>query len=112
MGQTASSTPTALPEIALHVLKVSENSPADGLLEPFFDYLVGIRDGSGKQPGQDVPTPRELQGILEMNQGREITLFVYNAKTQRVRGECCCTTPSLRALEGSEMESERRIVVV
>lgn len=88
MGQTASSTPTALPEIALHVLKVSENSPADGLLEPFFDYLVGIQDGSGKQPGQEVPTPRELQSILERNQGKEISLFVYNAKTQRVRGEC------------------------
>lgn len=87
MGQTASSTPTALPEIALHVLKVSENSPADGLLEPFFDYLVGIQDGSGKQPGHEVPTPRELQSILERNQGREISLFVYNAKTQRVRGE-------------------------
>lgn len=70
------------------MLKVSENSPADGLLEPFFDYLVGIQDGSGKQPGQEVPTPRELQNILERNQGREISLFVYNAKTQRVRGEC------------------------
>lgn len=95
MGQTASSTPTALPEIALHVLKVSENSPADGLLEPFFDYLVGIQDGSGKQPGQEVPTPRELQNILERNQGKEISLFVYNAKTQRVRGECSeCPTPA------------------
>lgn len=86
MGQTASSAPTALPEIALHVLKVSENSPADGLLEPFFDYLVGIQDGSGKQPGHEVPTPRELQSILERNKGKEISLFVYNAKTQRVRG--------------------------
>lgn len=92
MGQTSSSeTPTTLPEFALHCLRVADNSPADGLLEPFFDYLIGVDAASSVPTGAAaavaVPTPSELARVLEENEGVPIRLTVYNAKTQRVRGE-------------------------
>lgn len=94
MGQASSSTPSSLPEFALHCLRVAENSPADGVLEPFFDYLIGVdadvnlTTGSvGDRAPLQVPTPTELARLLEENEGRELGLVVYNAKTQRVRGK-------------------------
>ncbi|KAL7425038.1 hypothetical protein Q5752_000726 [Cryptotrichosporon argae] len=91
MGQSSSaSAPLALPELALHCLRVAEGSPADTLLEPFFDYVVGI-DAAG---GPNTPTDEvalegqgvgELARVVEANEGRRVVLRVYNAKTQRVR---------------------------
>lgn len=92
MGQTSSTSLSTLPELALHCLRVAEHSPADGLIEPFFDYLVGVDEASSVPTtragaGPAVPTPAELARIVEANEGRTIGLTVYNAKTQRVRGE-------------------------
>ncbi|BEJ17538.1 hypothetical protein CspHIS471_0609390 [Cutaneotrichosporon sp. HIS471] len=90
MGQTSSTaTPTTLPELALHCLRVADASPADGLIEPFFDYLIGVDAASSVptnvQATMAVPTPAELARVLEENEGIPIRLTVYNAKTQRVR---------------------------
>lgn len=92
MGQTSSTaSPTTLPEFALHCLRVADHSPADGLLEPFFDYLIGVDAAASVPTGAAsavaVPTPAELARVLEENEGIPIRLTVYNAKTQRVRGE-------------------------
>ncbi|RSH88012.1 uncharacterized protein EHS24_000536 [Apiotrichum porosum] len=93
MGQSSSTNLTSLPDLALHCLRVAEGSPADGLVEPFFDYLIGVDEASSVPTGGvgaaggavSVPTPAELARILETNEGRTIGLVVYNAKTQRVR---------------------------
>ncbi|TXT13329.1 hypothetical protein VHUM_00696 [Vanrija humicola] len=90
MGQTSSTSLSTLPELALHCLRVAEHSPADGLIEPFFDYLVGVDEASsvptrGAGAGPAVPSPAELARIVEANEERTIGLTVYNAKTQRVR---------------------------
>lgn len=93
MGQTSSSSLSSLPEFALHCLRVADGSPADGHLEPFFDYLIGVdaevnlTTGEGERPALQVPTPTELAALLEESEGRELGLVVYNAKTQRVRSE-------------------------
>jgi hypothetical protein len=103
MGQS-SSLPSSLPDLALHVLRVADHSPASGHLEPFFDYLVGVEvptstpgsasaapaslqaDGGGSVEGFAELSPAELGRILEVNEGRKVGLKVYNAKSQRIRG--------------------------
>jgi hypothetical protein len=102
MGQS-SSLPSSLPDLALHVLRVADHSPASGHLEPFFDYLVGVEvpsstgstsaasaslqaDGGGPIEGFAALSPAELGRILEANEGRKVGLKVYNAKSQRIRG--------------------------
>lgn len=90
MGQSSSTTLTSLPDLALHCLRVADGSPAEGLIEPFFDYLIGVDTATSvptDSAGISVPTPSELQRTLEANEGRRIGLVVYNAKTQRIRGE-------------------------
>ena len=87
MGQTTStSLPSSLPDFALHCLRVSDGSPASGQLEPFFDYLVGIEVDD---PSQTVPnlSPPDLARILEEQEGKSVQLKVYNAKSQRLRGD-------------------------
>jgi hypothetical protein len=107
MGQS-SSLPSSLPDLALHVLRVADHSPASGHLEPFFDYLVGVEvptststaasasasasaslqaEGGGSIEGFAELSPAELGRILEANEGRKVGLKVYNAKSQRIRGE-------------------------
>ncbi|WVQ66090.1 uncharacterized protein L199_004268 [Kwoniella botswanensis] len=90
MGQS-SSLPSSLPSIALHVLRVVDSSPADGLVEPYFDYLIGISTEKGEH--QDLSTLSEegsnslvgLSKVIEENEGRMVGLRVYNAKSQRIR---------------------------
>jgi hypothetical protein len=95
MGQGTSSLPTSLPQYALHCLRVAPSSPASGHLEPFFDYLIGVESESESQPGLDTPgtgtleaglSPVDLGRVLEVNEGKKISLKVYNAKSQRIRG--------------------------
>jgi len=87
MGQTSSSLPSHLPSYALHCLRVADHSPSDGLLEPFFDYLIGVDTPTPHQPDPDglSLSPMELGRILEDHDGDEIMLRVYNAKSQRIR---------------------------
>lgn len=78
-------------------------SPADGLVEPYFDYLIGVQTPSINEPtgtpgafeggrgnsseGVEALRPDVLGRILEENEGKQIGLKVYNTKSQRVRGE-------------------------
>lgn len=93
MGQSASSLPSTLPDLALHCLRVADHSPASGHLEPFFDYLVGIEtpdhpfDSDAQGQGLVGLSPAALGRILEDNEGKRVGLRVYNAKSQRIRGE-------------------------
>lgn len=75
MGQSASY-PSSLPHTALHCLRVNDGSPAAGQIEPFFDYLVGVDDAYDLDP--------KALGQMAA-QGKVIK--VYNAKSQRIRGE-------------------------
>ncbi|CAD6591504.1 MAG: hypothetical protein TREMPRED_000110 [Tremellales sp. Tagirdzhanova-0007] len=86
MGQSTSSLPSALPDLALHCLRVAENSPASNLIEPFFDYLVGLETDPPSRTTLSGLNTNELGWILEENEGRRIVLRVYNAKSQRIRG--------------------------
>lgn len=88
MGQGSSSLPSSLPNYALHCLRVAPSSPAAGQIEPFFDYLVGVEtDPPSQLIPEDGLSPVELGRVLEANEGRRIMLKIYNAKSQRIRGE-------------------------
>lgn len=90
MGQGSSSLPTSLPQYALHCLRVAPSSPAHGHLEPFFDYLVGVDTNSESDVNAQLEeglSPLDLGRVLESNEGKPIGLRVYNAKSQRIRGE-------------------------
>jgi len=88
MGQGSSlSLPSSLPDLALHVLRTAEDSPSHGVLEPFFDYLVGL-DSNSADTAQSLNT-RALAKLMEDNEGGKVVLKVYNAKSQRIRGEFC-----------------------
>jgi hypothetical protein len=104
MGQSSSSLPSSLPELALHCLRVAEHSPAASEIEPFFDYLVGIEtpdhpfdaeaapSGQGKGQGLVGLSPAALGRVLEDNEGKRVGLRVYNAKSQRIRGDLVLPT--------------------
>lgn len=86
MGQTSSITlPSSLPELALHVLRTAEDSPSHGVLEPFFDYLIGL-DSALAETQQSLNT-EALAKLMTDNEGGKVVLKVYNAKSQRIRGE-------------------------
>nr|ODN80280.1 hypothetical protein L203_05868 [Cryptococcus depauperatus CBS 7841] len=104
MGQGSSSLPYSLPKLALHCLRVADTSPADGLIEPYFDYLISVTIPSNNKPTipnttledfsiqyenaeEDIEglRPEVLGRILEENEGLRIGLKVYNAKSQRIR---------------------------
>jgi len=92
MGQSPSTPlPSSLPSYALHVLRIADHSPSAGVFEPFFDYLIGVTAASGSQVpgpegGMDL-SPVQLGRIVMGNEGKEVGLRVYNAKSQRIRGE-------------------------
>lgn len=86
MGQSSSTLPSSLPDLALHCLRVADTSPASGLVEPFFDYLVGVDTDPPTQTRVAGLSPGELGRILEEHEGKRIVLRVYNAKSQRIRG--------------------------
>ena len=86
MGQASSiSLPSSLPDLALHVLRTAEDSPSHGSLEPFFDYLIGL-DSAGADSQQSLNT-EALAKLMTDNEGGKVILKVYNAKSQRIRGE-------------------------
>jgi len=98
MGQGSSSLPSSLPQYALHCLRVAPSAPASGHLEPFFDYLVGVdtETPSAEPSSSDEGlSPLDLGRVLEANEGKRISLKVYNAKSQRIRGK---SSPLVSAL--------------
>ena len=121
MGQgTSTSTGSPFPSVALHVLRVADDSPAHQAgIQPFFDYLIGVEilkrrplgasNEAVRSQGIDDEVyeeaiglsldPGELARVLEENEDREIGLRVYNAKSQRTRCKvpvfysCCDRDP-------------------
>ena len=88
MGQTSSTTlPSGVPDVALHCLRVAEGSPAYGHLEPFFDYLIDVQvDSAPLSPGARLDAA-SLGPLLHRYEGKDLAVKVYNAKSQRIRGE-------------------------
>ncbi|WRT69655.1 uncharacterized protein IL334_006645 [Kwoniella shivajii] len=98
MGQS-SSLPSSLPTLALHCLRVADSSPAEGLLEPYFDYLIGISTEKGDSDLSSLAAGEHgglgglggsgglagLGKVVEENEGKRIGMRVYNAKSQRIR---------------------------
>jgi hypothetical protein len=64
--------------VALHCLRVTDGSPVAGQIEPFFDYLVGVDKEAFEDPSSLGRILKERDGMLSLN--------VYNAKSQRIRG--------------------------
>ncbi|KAF7299144.1 Golgi reassembly stacking protein 2 [Mycena indigotica] len=70
------------PSTALHVLRVTPDSPASKTsIEPLFDFVVGFEDESLTST-IDVAV---LERIVEGHEGRTLNLLVWNAKNRETR---------------------------
>ncbi|KAF7291689.1 Golgi reassembly stacking protein 2 [Mycena chlorophos] len=79
---TQASDPSAPPSTALHVLRVTPDSPASKTsIEPLFDFVVGFEDDSLAST-IDVGA---LERIVEAHEGRSLNLLVWNAKSRETR---------------------------
>ncbi|KAF8208786.1 GRASP55/65 PDZ-like domain-containing protein [Mycena galopus ATCC 62051] len=78
------STHAAPPSRALHVLRVTPDSPASKTtIEPLFDFVVGFEgDSLTSQNNIDAVV---LERIVEGHEGRTLNLLVYSAKSQETR---------------------------
>jgi hypothetical protein len=84
-GQSTSSR-AHLPSRALHVLRVTPDSPAfQSDIEPFFDFVVGFEgDSTSSRNSIDVS---ELEQIVDSHEGRTLKLLVWNSKRRETRGK-------------------------
>ncbi|KAJ7696028.1 GRASP55/65 PDZ-like domain-containing protein [Mycena rosella] len=85
MGAGQSSTQFATPPSrALHVLRVTPESPASKTtIEPLFDFVVGFEgDSLASQNNIDAVV---LERIVEGHEGRTLNLLVWNTKNQQTR---------------------------
>lgn len=84
MGAASSSLDTnspSPPAKALHVLRVAPDSPADYVIEPFFDFVVGIDNGN-LSSNIDAAT---LGKLVEQHEGKELPLVIWSAKYRQFR---------------------------
>ncbi|KAF8272018.1 GRASP55/65 PDZ-like domain-containing protein [Lactarius quietus] len=82
-GQSTGSHPHP-PARALHVLRVTPSSPASQTnIEAFFDFVVGL-EGDTQSPRKTLDAA-ELEEIVEKNEGRSLSLLVWNSKSQATR---------------------------
>ncbi|KAF7346161.1 Golgi reassembly stacking protein 2 [Mycena sanguinolenta] len=85
MGAGQSTTQFATPPSrALHVLRVTPDSPASKTtIEPLFDFVVGFEgDSLASQNNIDAVA---LEKIVEGHEGRNLNLLVWNTKSQETR---------------------------
>ncbi|KAJ7069905.1 GRASP55/65 PDZ-like domain-containing protein [Mycena amicta] len=82
-GQSTSADSSAAPpSTALHVLRVTPDSPASKTsIEPLFDFVVGFEDDSLAST-IDVAA---LERIVDAHEGRTLNLLVWNAKNREIR---------------------------
>lgn len=82
-GQSTGSHPHP-PARALHVLRVTPSSPASQTnIEAFFDFVVGLEgDTHSSRKSLDAA---ELEAIVEKNEGKSLSLLVWNSKSQTTR---------------------------
>ena len=83
-GQSTGSHPQH-PARALHVLRVTPSSPASQTnIEAFFDFVVGLEGDT--QSSRKTLDAAELEEIVEKNEGKSLSLLVWNSKSQATRG--------------------------
>ncbi|KAF7365355.1 Golgi reassembly stacking protein 2 [Mycena venus] len=84
MGAGQSTQLATPPSRALHVLRVTPDSPASKTtIEPLFDFVVGFEgDSLASQNNIDAVV---LERIVEGHEGRTLNLLVWNAKSQETR---------------------------
>ncbi|KAJ7163380.1 GRASP55/65 PDZ-like domain-containing protein [Mycena filopes] len=83
-GQSSQFATSAPPSRALHVLRVTPDSPASRTtIEPLFDFVVGFEgDSLASQNNIDALV---LERIVEGHEGRTLNLLVWNTKSQETR---------------------------
>ena len=85
-SQSTGSHPQA-PSRALHVLRVTPSSPASQTnIEAFFDFVVGLEGDT--HSSRKTLDAAELEAIVEKNEGKTLSLLVWNSKSQTTRGQC------------------------
>ncbi|KAJ7254324.1 GRASP55/65 PDZ-like domain-containing protein [Mycena haematopus] len=84
MGAGQSTQFATPPSRALHVLRVTPDSPASKTtIEPLFDFVVGFEgDSLASQNNIDAVA---LERIVEGHEGRNLNLLVWNTKSQETR---------------------------
>ncbi|KAJ6557352.1 GRASP55/65 PDZ-like domain-containing protein [Mycena vulgaris] len=84
MGAGQSTQFATPPSRALHVLRVTPESPASKTtIEPLFDFVVGFEgDSLASQNNIDAVA---LERIVEGHEGRTLNLLVWNTKSQETR---------------------------
>ncbi|KAJ7366716.1 GRASP55/65 PDZ-like domain-containing protein [Mycena albidolilacea] len=84
MGAGQSTQFATAPSRALHVLRVTPDSPASKTtIEPLFDFVVGFEgDSLASQNNIDAVV---LERIVEGHEGRTLNLLVWNTKSQETR---------------------------
>ncbi|KAJ6508956.1 GRASP55/65 PDZ-like domain-containing protein [Mycena sanguinolenta] len=84
MGAGQSTQFATPPSRALHVLRVTPDSPASKTtIEPLFDFVVGFEgDSLASQNNIDAVV---LERIVEGHEGRNLNLLVWNTKSQETR---------------------------
>jgi GRASP55/65 PDZ-like domain len=85
------------PARALHVLRVTPASPASQTnIESFFDFVVGLEGDT--HSSRNALDAAELEAIVEKNEGKTLSLLVWNSKSRTTRGPCH-DTPNERATD-------------
>jgi hypothetical protein len=85
-SQSAGSYPHP-PARALHVLRVTPSSPASQTnIESFFDFVVGLEGDT--HSSRKTLDAAELETIVEKNEGKTLSLLVWNSKSRTTRGRC------------------------
>src|SRR6266498_1306915 len=81
MGARQSTAQSQPPTKGLHVLRVTQNSPASySDIQPFFDFVTGFEGDA--QSSSDKPIDiSELEKILERHENRTLNLLIWNSKS-------------------------------
>jgi len=89
MGNAGSANPLDTFTHGFHVLKVHPGSPGEKAgLSSFFDYIVQINDTILDQ------NDSSLQNVLKANLGKQVSLIIYNSKSDSLRETTVVPLPS------------------
>ena len=82
--------PAAAITAAFHVLRTTEEGPCSSLVEPFFDYIVGLNGQTlaALAPRADAHTLEEtLATLVEQSENIPLKLQIWSSKRQELRGK-------------------------
>lgn len=75
--------------IGFHCLRVAEGSPAEGVIEPYFDFICGLQGQA--LTSADFNHARNIEEMLaevvEAHEGRQLSMQVWSSKRAELRGE-------------------------